>query len=319
MTRTASPLRLGLWSGILFVLFYLCSKPAYSAESSAFLPLSQGVSVSGVQQAPLEFSWHSLESGLELGLTVLPESYANKNAAVFVVLRITPTEQTFALCMALQTGLALPPAAWSEQEHLRAGINGGMYLQDLLTNTGYMRNGEFVNNNKVGARLGAFFVAGPRDTNLAPADIIDKDLPNWQARLDQYSIVAQNYRLINSHGELLWPEGAEAHSIAAIAKDNAGRILFILSQEPLTVQMFAHYLQRLSLDAGTVMYVEGGRQAGLFVRLDTPDDTAKALPGATIHSVSGGNVMVWRGKQSLLRLPGSADAVLPNIIGVKMR
>jgi hypothetical protein len=302
-----------LWAGVLSFLLCLCSNPAYSAAPSAVPPST------GVWQAPPELSWRSLEPGLELGLTVLPESRTHQNAAAFVVLRITPAKQTFVLCMASQTGMALSPAGWSEQEHLRAGINAGMYLPDQLTNTGYMRNGESVNNDKVGARLGAFFVAGPRNTSLAPADIIDKDRPDWQVRLDQYDIVAQNYRLMNSRGELLWPEGIDTHSIAAIARDSAGRILFILSQEPLTVQKFTRYLRRLLPDVGAVMYVEGGRQAGLFVRLDTPDDAMKALPGATVHPVSGGAVVVWRGQQSLLKLPGSPEALLPNIIGIKMR
>ena len=309
-----------LWIGILLFLLCLCPAPA-SAEQSAVSPDDSA------REALFELSWRSLEPGLELGLATFPESRSPQNTSAFVVLRITPAKQTFALCMASQTGKALPPAGWSEQERLRAGINAGMYLPDQLTNTGYMRNGEFVNNNKLGARLGAFFVAGPRNAKLPPADLMDRDRSGWRARLEQYDIVAQNYRLINSGGELLWPEGVDAHSIAAIAKDSAGQILFILSQEPLTVQAFARYLQDLPLDVGTVMYVEGGRQAGLFVRFDTPDNTPndgpgntiQALPGATVHSVSGGVVMVWRGKQSLFKLPGSPEGVLPNIIGVKMR
>jgi hypothetical protein len=320
LARTLFLFRPSLWSSILFLLFYLCPEPAYSAEPSAISPLRHTQSASDAQRAPFELSWHSLETGLELGLALLPESRARQNTNAFVVLRITPTKQTFALCMASQTGMALAPAKWSELKHLRAGINGGMYLPDQLTNTGYMRNGEFVNNSKLGAKLNAFFVAGPRKKNLAPADIIDKDLPNWQTRLDQYDIVAQNYRLINSRGELLWPEGEEEHSIAVIAKDSAGRILFILCQQPLTIQGFTRYLQGLSLDIETVMYVEGGRHAALFVRLDTPENAVKALPGATVHPISdGAAVMVWRGKQSLFKLPGNPDALLPNIIGVKIR
>ena len=299
-----------MWARILLFLLCLYPHPAYSADP-ATIP------------APPELSWRSLEPGLELGLAVLPESRARQNNAVFVVLRVSPTEQAFALCMASQTGAALSLAGWSEQQRLRAGINAGMYLPDQLTNTGYMRNGKSVNNDKLGGRLGAFFVAGPRNKKLPLADVMDRESPDWQARLDQYDIVAQNFRLVNSRGELLWPDSTEAHSIAAIARDGAGRILFILSQEPLTVQAFARYLAHLPLDAGTVMYVEGGRQAGLFVRLDTPPNTPRdavlALPGATAHPVSGGTVMVWRGKQSLLKLPGSPDAALPNIIGVKMR
>ena len=250
---------------------------------------------------------------------MLPESSSRQNAAVLAVLRVTPAKHDFTLCMASQSGKALSMAGWSEREQLRAGINAGMYLPDMLTNTGYMRNGPSVNNDKQGARLGAFFVAAPRERGLAAADIIDRERPGWQKRLEQYDIVAQNYRLLNSKGQFLWPEGQEQHSIAAIAKDSVGRMLFILSQEPLTVQAFASRLSAFALDVATVMYVEGGRQAGLFVRLDTQNNAGQSLPGASAHPVPGGVVYVWKGRQSLLNVPGNPEALLPNIIGIKMQ
>ena len=258
--------------------------------------------------------------GLELGIAFLPESREQANAASFVVLRIEPARHEFTLAMASATGQSFSLPGWGEKERLRAGINAGMYLPDKLTNTGYMRNGASINNDKQGGRLGAFFVAGRRNSKLPRVDILDRDHPGWQKRIEDYDIVAQNYRLQNSTGDLLWPEGNSRHSIAVIAKDGSGRILFILSQQPLTVQDFVRHLKELSLDCKTVMYVEGGRQAGLFIRLDAKegDTPAQNLPGATAHPVPGGVIQVWKGQQSLLKLPGSPDALLPNVIGIKM-
>lgn len=304
-------------AGTLF--FFLPPGSSGSASTEADALSSSAQSLSGT-----DLFWRTLEPGLELGLSVLRKASASQSGAAFVVLRIDPTIHNFALCMASDSGKALPLAGWSEREGLRAGINAGMYLPDKITNIGYMRNGDSINNNKLGGRLGAFFVSGPRALDLPLADIVDKDGPAWRERLDQYAVVVQNYRLMNSSGRLLWPEGGDAHSIAAIAKDKNGRILYILCQEPLTVQVFSSYLKSFSLDTTTVMYVEGGRQAGLFVRMDYEKEiknpgSVEALPGALVQLVSGGIVQIWRGQQSLLRLPGTAAGSLPNILGVRLR
>ena len=49
------------------------------------------------------------------------------------------------------------------------------------------------------------------------------------------------------------------------------------------------------------MYVEGGMQAGVFLRENGPDAPAT----------------VWRGRQPLLKLEG--DVPLPNILGIRPR
>lgn len=311
-------MRAAALAGILLFLLFPGSGLSLAAERAPVAP-----SLQAGQRAAPAFVWRMLEPGLELGLAAFKENREPQRAAMFVVLRIDPALHEFSLCMASQSGEALSLAGWSERKRLRAGINAGMYLPDNLTSIGYMRSGGFVNNEKQGGRLGAFFVAGPKDGRLAPADIMDRDRPGWQKDLKRYDIVVQNYRLMNSRGELLWPEGETAHSIAAIAKDNDGRILFILSQKPLTVQGFARYLKSVSPDSNTVMYVEGGRQAGLFVRLDTQtgkdgSDIAAPLPGAVAQAVPGGVVHIWKGQQRLLNLPSAPEALLPNIIGIKI-
>ena len=302
---------------------YLFYAAAASAATEELLPEKKGAAhaenTRPDNQTVLHLAWKQLFSGIELGLTELPESADNKNNAVFVVLRINPEHHGFTLGMASERGQAFSLPGWSEQENLRAGINAGMYLPDKITNTGYMRNGTLINNSNMGGRLGAFFVAGNRKSHLDPAGIIEKDCPEWQQRLNDYTVVVQNYRLVSSAGELLWPEGGAMHSIAVVANDSAGRILFILCQEPLSVERFAWYLKAFALNCKTVMYVEGGGQAGLFIRMDANDTVffhQQHFPGATAQPVPGGMVYVWKGQQSLLKTPGSPEALLPNIIGV---
>lgn len=267
---------------------------------------------SGQKDAVPALHWRVLGNGLELGLAALPESRNNGTGAMFVVLRIDPKLHGFTLGMASKSGRALSLVEWSRQFNLRAGINASMYLPDMLTSTGYMRNGDSVNNSNMGGRLGAFFVAGPKKNGETRADIIEKDTQGWQKRLGAYDIVVQNYRLISA-GELLWPPGASLRSIAVVSKDGHGGIFFILCQEPLLVEHFAKALKDLLPEAGPVMYVEGGSQAGLFVRLA---GHGPALPGATAHAAGGDTVHVWKGRQSLLNTRGNPDAVLPNVIGV---
>ena len=78
-------------------------------------------------------------------------------------------------------------------------------------------------------------------------------------------MVVQNYRMINSQRRILWSPGGPLYSISAIAQDGKGRILFLHSRDRIEAYVFAQQLLQLPLDIHTVMYVEGGSQAGLLI------------------------------------------------------
>lgn len=325
-----SPPGLALSSSVL-ALFLLCQcvLPGTAPAGSQLPPaLSSSLDAPPLEPSPesapvipLALHWSTLQPGLELGLASLAESARSWSGAWFVVLRIDPAFHSFSLSMASETGQTLALADWCRKDNLRAGINASMYLPDNLTSTGYMRNGGSVNNKNMGGNLGAFFVAGARKKELPPVDILERNSPGWPGVMDDYDIVVQNYRFINSDGRLLWREGGPLHSIAVVGKDASGRILFVLCQEPLSGDRFAAYLRTLPLELGTVMYVEGGAQAGMFVRVDSGSAQPSVAPvaGATSHPVPGGVVHVWKGRQSLLNTRGNPDAALPNLIGVTMK
>jgi hypothetical protein len=116
-----------------------------------------------------------------------------------------------------------------------------------------------------------------------------------------YGIVVQNYRMINAEGRMLWTPGGPDYAVAAVAQDAEGNILFIHCREPIQGARLGEMLLELPLAVRTVMYVEGGPQAGLLIRAGDVDA-----------------VLMGRHFADFLT-SGNKDAPLPNVIGVKRR
>ena len=264
---------------------------------------------SGLENAPLptagqrgvdregRAAWTVLEPGLAFG-----EFQLNDSEARLTALRIDPARFDFLLCTSSQDGgPARSLSDWGEQYDLTAAINASMYLPDGSTSTGYMRQGGHLNNKRLVQRFGAFFVAGPDSPDLPPAAILDRDNPDWRQRIDHYALVVQNYRMINAERRILWAPGGPLYSISAVAQDGGGQILFLHCRAPMEAYAFAQQLLHLPLDVRTVMYVEGGAQAGLLVRSAS---LRRELAGS--HAPS-------------FLVTGNLKAVLPNVLGARRK
>ena len=257
--------------------------------------------------APL---WRVLEPGLELGRFLAGPSSSEREIEI-VILRIDPARFTFSLRSGsdpavplLPDGAAARPLhAWASEGGFVAAINAGMYLPDGLTNTGYLRVGPHLNNHRLVGRFGAFFVTGKfaDEPDLPDAALLDRTVSDWENLLPRYSMVVQNYRLISANRKNLWQPGGPEHSVAAVGTDGSGHILFIHCREPLTGVRLGNLLLTIPMDIRTVMYVEGGSQAGLFI--DTP-----ALS------------QTWMGRHPAdFWTNGNTGAPLPNVIGVRRK
>ncbi|MDR2727047.1 MAG: hypothetical protein LBC10_03540, partial [Deltaproteobacteria bacterium] len=147
--------------------------------------------------------WRALEPGVELAFFTpdMPDSQPINVVAA----RFDPEHVDFVLLNASRAGKAASLTGWADNERLIAAINASMYLPDATTSTGYMRNGEHLNNPRIVTKFGAFFVAAPRPgLNLPQAGILDRQADPWEERLPQYAVVVQNYRLISADGRMLW-------------------------------------------------------------------------------------------------------------------
>lgn len=217
-------------------------------------------------------------------------------------LRINPDCFDFVLCTA--SGEKTPPATlkdWAERRNLVAAINASMYLPDNSTSTGYMRSGSHVNNGRIVDRFGAFLAAMPRREGIPRARIIDKDEKGWREALDDYDVVVQNYRMTNADRRILWSPGGPLYAISAVAQDGDGNILFLHCRQPLHAHTFIEGLLALPLNVRTVMYVEGGAQAGMIVNAG---GLKRDL--GSIHAPS-------------LLVTGNFRAALPNVLGIRPR
>lgn len=242
--------------------------------------------------------WQELEPGLEYA----EFDREDQSQSTVVVLRFDPAAFVFSLHMTSESGgLAKTLRQWAEDNDLVAAINASMYLPDGSTSTGFMRNGTHINNKRQGARFGVFFVAEPDDTTLPPVALLDKETEGWEQRLTHYKVVVQNYRMINARRNILWSPGGPLYSISAVGQDGDGKMLFIHCREPIDAYSFASILLHLPLDVRTVMYVEGGAQAGLALR-------------------TKGYSLTWAGRHPAdFLVTGNVNAALPNVLGVKRR
>ena len=287
-----------LLSGLLLAGLMMPAMPLHAASPSPSSFSSPPVTMPGGS-----LCWSLLEPGLALAL--LAEAHSSpKQGHRITVLRIDPGYYDFCLYSTAwdRTG-AMTIGQWAETQNLTAAINAGMYLPDGHTSTGYMRRGEAHNNSRIAEKYGGFFVCGPRRPDLPGAAVLDRTVDDWERLLPNYDVVVQNFRLMGPHGEQTWPEDGPAHAIAAIGMNAAGHILFLHCRDAISVHRFVEILNaHPELDISAAIYVEGGSQAAMALR----------LPGFQ---------QVWAGRNAAEALFGGdgSHLTLPNIIGIRPR
>ena len=196
-----------------------------------------------------------------------------------VVLRIDPARRELTLVTASEHG-GEPRTldGWAREFDLAAAINASMYLPDGMTSTGYMKNFDHVNNPTINQQFGAFLLFNARDPELPAARIVDSQREDVDELLPLYGSAVQNFRMVGG-GEAVWEGDSGPHAVSCVGEDDQGRILFIHSSSAVLVRDLARALVELPLGLVTVMYVEGGQQAGLFI--ETPADAAQPLAAMT--------------------------------------
>lgn len=246
------------------------------------------------QNLPHDNGMALLEPGLEYG-----EFVSDGGTKHITAVRINPENFDLLLCSSLrEDSQPRTLGEWGEKFNLSAAINASMYLPDGQKSTGYMRSGSYINNGRIVGRFGAFLTAEPDTPSLPRAAIIEKDDPDWKEKISHYRMVVQNYRMINSKRRILWSPGGPLYSISAIAQDGQGRILFLHSRDRVEAYVFAQQLLQLPLDVRTVMYVEGGSQAGLLIHSE-----------ALSRELQGRNAAYF--------ITGRLRVRLPNVIGAR--
>ena len=83
--------------------------------------------------------------------------------------------------------------------------------------------------------------------------------------LAAYGTVVQNLRLIRAPGHGVWAKQDRRWSEAAVAADGSGRVLFLFTRQPYSMQELNAKLLALPLGITAAMHVEGGPEASLSI------------------------------------------------------
>ena len=219
--------------------------------------------------------WQELAPGLYLGMFD-PKMRSKICNHKMVILKIDPKFHALRLLSASEyDGKPRTAKAWCDEFGLLAAINASMYQNvEPLKSTGYMRNDKHLNNAYINPAFGAFLCFNPVETSLAEVQIVDRRIQkDWNRVIKGYKTVVQNYRMISDGKKVGWPQRGEIYGSAAIGMDKNNHVLFILSRSPFSTHDLIHILLSLPIHIRSAMYVEGGPEATLYMRVHDKEMT----------------------------------------------
>jgi len=249
--------------------------------------------------------WQELAPGLYFG-TFDPKMRSKLCNHKMVILKIDPKFHALRLLSASEYDRKPRTArVWCKEFGLLAAINASMYQNmEPLRSTGYMRNDKHLNNPYMNPTFGAFLCFNPVDASLPEVQIVDRRLQkDWKQVIKRYNTVVQNYRMISDGKKMGWPQREEIYGSAAIGMDKDNHVLFILSRSPFSTHDLIHILLSLPIHIKSAMYVEGGPEATLYMRVHDKEMTFVGTCEADTSKSEG--------LKSLQRIP--------NVIGVVKR
>ncbi len=246
--------------------------------------------------------WQQLEAGLEFG--AFPALQRSETGdSVIRVLRIDPEffELHLMNASAGDSHRRLSTREWCRRYNLVAAINASMYQTDYRTSVSLMRSTRHVNNPTV--TQDKAILAFDRHRSTVPrVKIIDRQCEPFHEWDNAYGSFVQSIRMISCKGRNVWRQQPDKKwSTAVIAVDREGKVLFIHVRSIYSTHDVIENLQQLPLNISRAMYVEGGREAQLY-----------------IHSGQFERELVGSHGNSAFSLSRGAPPV-PNVIGLRRR
>jgi uncharacterized protein YigE (DUF2233 family) len=256
--------------------------------------------LSSLSAEPQEVDWNALEPGLLLKLFEAPQK-SHIGDSQITVLKIDPNAFSVDIYCASEFGDRLRSISeWGREFDLAAAVNAGMYGRDLRTSVGYLKSGNHLNNGRLNRSYNSIFSCGPLRENIPPVQIIDRRYQDFSEWKDKYRSFSQSIRMISCQQQNVWEQQPKKWSIAALAVDKSGSLLFIHCRSPYSVHDFIDMLLELPLDIYNAMYLEGGPEASLYY---SAGGIEKELIGSyeTGFFMNDSNRVSWK---------------IPNVIGV---
>ena len=239
----------------------------FPRNSRRIVPVAALLAVSQAAPALAEkVAWQKLEPGLALANAAAPIKSKVGDSRI-TVLRVDMARFALKLVTASETGSEnKTPKAWAAQAGLLAAVNAGLYARDHKTAVGLMKNFRHVNNPRLARRHRTVLAFNRRTKRVPRAQIIDLTCQKFSRLRRSYNTLIQGIRMIDCRGRNVWSADERTWSMAAVAMDRRGRVLFAFTRSPYAVRDFITILKKLPLNIRNAMYLEGGPVASLYVK-----------------------------------------------------
>ncbi|MCB2192105.1 MAG: phosphodiester glycosidase family protein [Deltaproteobacteria bacterium] len=179
------------------------------------------------------------------------------------LLRVDPKLYDFKVLAASKGEDGQTAGEWREQSKALAVFNAGLYTPEGR-HLGYLlQNGHEL--SPLVAQQDGLFLAGPREPDLPQARILDMRYTPFDPRLNPYQQAAQSLMLLDRFGMTRVRRSAKVANRTALAIDDKGRILVVVTEGGHTLWEMAQALKNSGLALREVMTMDGGAESQLAV------------------------------------------------------
>ena len=212
---------------------------------------------------PASAPWSAAAPGVEVARVP-----AHAGGPTVTVVRVDPRVHAFRLLSATLEGLDEPLTApeWAARSGVLGVINAGMFQGDQRTSVAYARSGARAVNGRWN-KDNAVFVAEPVAPGRPRARILDRTCDDVPREAAAHGLVLQNIRMLDCKGRNVWSREPRRWSTACVGADADGRILLVHVRAPFSTHDLVDVLRALPLGLTRLMYVEGGPEASLYLKV----------------------------------------------------
>lgn len=207
-------------------------------------------------------AWRVLSPGLEFALweDLLPSRSGSSRVAM---LRVDPNRYSFKVLAVPKGQNGHTAEEWREQSGALAVFNAGLYTPEKR-HLGYLLQNGLELSPQVPQQDG-LFLAGPREPELPAARILDLRYTPFDPRLNPYRQAAQSLMLLDRFGMIRVRRSPRVANRTALALDDQGRILVVVTEGGHTLWELAQALKNSGLALREVMTMDGGAESQLAV------------------------------------------------------
>ena len=156
--------------------------------------------------------------------------------------------------------------SWADEFDYEIVFNAGLFMRENNLPLGYSKSDNMVLNSHHN-RHNSFLLFNPIRKSLPSVELLDRQCVNLDSILPFYKSHLQSIRMLSCRGENCWKKSEKNHSILSLGLDSAGRMTLFFVQEPIVPHEFIEQVFNLKPELETMMYLEGGRHASLYVEL----------------------------------------------------